>query len=69
MVRLMCILIVGSVFEAFGVVLLSRGLKEIGEPTKISSTELGNLIGRGAKNGKLLAGVGMEAIFFGAYYT
>lgn len=65
MVRLLCILFIGLVFEAIGVVFLSRGLREIGEPARMSLTELVNLIGRGATNRKLIAGVGMEAIFFG----
>ena len=53
MVRLLCILFIGLVFEAIGVVFLSRGLREIGEPARMSLTELVNLIGRGATNIKL----------------
>jgi drug/metabolite transporter (DMT)-like permease len=65
MTKLISILIVGLVLEAVGVVLLSQGLHEIGEVKRISASEIGRIIGRGAKNGHILLGVAFEAAFFG----
>jgi len=64
--KYICILLVALVFEAVGVVFLSKGLKEIGEIGRVSVTEVAGLIGRGARNPNVLLGVLMEAIFFGA---
>lgn len=59
------ILLIGLVFEAVGVVFLSKGLKEIGELSRIAIPEIIGFIGRGARNPSLLLGVLFEAIFFG----
>lgn len=66
MPKYICILLIALVFEAVGVVFLSKGLKEIGEVSRISTTEIVSLIGRGARNPSLILGVLFEAIFFGA---
>jgi drug/metabolite transporter (DMT)-like permease len=60
------ILLIGLVFEAVGVVFLSKGLKEIGEVSRISVPEVTGLIGRGVRNPSLLLGILFEAIFFAA---
>jgi drug/metabolite transporter (DMT)-like permease len=65
MTKFILILIVGLIFEAVGVVLLSQGLHEIGEVKRISAGEIGRVIGRGATNGHILLGVAFEAAFFG----
>ena len=59
-------LLIALVFEAVGVVFLSKGLKEIGEVSRISVSEIAVIVARGAKNPNLLLGVLFEAIFFGA---
>jgi drug/metabolite transporter (DMT)-like permease len=66
MAKLITILLVALVFEAVGVVFLSGGLKQIGEPERISAAEIGRLIQRGATNRRILLGVLFEAIFFAA---
>lgn len=66
MAKILIILLIALVFEAVGVVFLSSGLKQIGEPAKISLAEIGRLIKRGATNRNILLGVFFEAIFFGA---
>ncbi|MCU0786915.1 MAG: DMT family transporter [Verrucomicrobia bacterium] len=66
MSKYICILLIALVFEAVGVVFLSKGLKEIGEVTRISASEISSLIARGAKCPSLLLGILFEAIFFGA---
>ena len=65
MVKFVLILLAGLVLEAVGVVLLSQGLHEIGEVKKISLSEIGRIIGRGATNRNILLGVVFEAAFFG----
>jgi drug/metabolite transporter (DMT)-like permease len=64
MVRLLIILLVALVFEAIGVVLLSRGLKEIGQLQQTSVSGVMQLMGRGAINTHILLGVFFEALFF-----
>ncbi|MBM3876989.1 MAG: hypothetical protein FJ386_09760 [Verrucomicrobia bacterium] len=66
MTKLLLVLIVALMFEAVGVVYLSRGLKQIGEPAQITAREILRLVGRGASNRSILLGVLMETIFFGA---
>lgn len=64
MAKLILILIVALVFEAIGVVWLSHGLKQIGEPQGITASEVARLVGRGAANRYILLGTLFEAIFF-----
>jgi drug/metabolite transporter (DMT)-like permease len=66
MTRVLIILLFALVFEAIGVVLLSRGLKEIGELREVTLVEIAGLARRGATNPSLMTGVAFEAIFFGA---
>src|SRR5947199_309700 len=54
------------VFEAVGVVYLSKGLKQIGEPPSRAPREIGRIIAKGATNGSILFGIALEAAFFGA---
>ncbi|RME93426.1 MAG: hypothetical protein D6766_08260 [Verrucomicrobia bacterium] len=69
MAKLLAILLLGLVFEAVGVVFLSRGLKQIGEVREISATEIVRVVKAGATNPSLLLGVAFEALFFGCLLT
>ena len=64
MAKLLVILIIGLMLEALGVVYLSKGLKQIGEPAKINVPEIRRLVVRGVTNGNILLGVLMETLFF-----
>ena len=44
MTKLIVVLLIGLVFEAVGVVLLSQGLHEIGEVKQISAGEIARII-------------------------
>jgi len=66
MAKVILILLLALIFEAVGVVFLSKGLKEIGEVSRLSVAEVAGLIARGVRNPSLLLGVLFEAIFFGA---
>jgi drug/metabolite transporter (DMT)-like permease len=63
--KFIVILLIALVFEAIGVVFLSGGLKQIGEPKTMNAAEIASLITRGATNKNILMGVFFEAIFFG----
>lgn len=65
MVKLLVILFVGLVFEAVGVVFLSKGLKEVGEVQQVSVAEIARVVKAGLTNPRLLLGVFFEALFFG----
>ena len=62
--KLLLILLVGLILEAIGVVFLSRGLKQIGEPAYVSVSEILRIVQRGFTNPSLLLGVLFEALFF-----
>ncbi|MEO6182073.1 MAG: DMT family transporter [Verrucomicrobiota bacterium] len=66
MTKIILILLIALTFEAVGVVFLSGGLKQVGEPKTICVSEMVTLIKRGATNRNLLIGIFFEAIFFGA---
>ena len=63
--KFILIMLIALVLEAIGVVFLSGGLKQIGEPRTINAAEITSLIIRGATNKNILLGVFFEAIFFG----
>ena len=65
MIRLLTVLCFGLLMEAVGVVLLSKGIKEIGDMAQVDLGELLRLVGRGATNRNILLGVAFEAGFFG----
>ncbi len=64
MLKLIIILMFALVLEAVGVVLLSHGLKQIGEMPHWSAGEVLRMIGRGITNANILIGVLMETMFF-----
>ena len=64
MAKLILMLVAALVFEAIGVVWLSRGLKQIGEPQGLTVGEIARLVGRGATNRYVLLGTFFETIFF-----
>jgi len=66
MTKVLIVLLLALVLEAVGVVFLSRGLKQIGEPEKVSVVHVWRAVCRGAGNPSILLGVALETIFFGA---
>lgn len=64
MTKLLLILLVAMLFEAVGVVFLSRGLKQIGEFDVLTLSAIGRAVKSGVTNPNLLFGVFLEAIFF-----
>lgn len=64
MSQLLSILLVALCFEAAGVVLLSRGLKQLAYPASPSFAAFGGLLLQAATNRDLILGVAFEAVFF-----
>jgi drug/metabolite transporter (DMT)-like permease len=66
MLKLILILLVALLFEAVGVVLLSAGLKQIGDLQGFNVPAIKRVLVEGATNRNILLGVLFEAIFFAA---
>jgi drug/metabolite transporter (DMT)-like permease len=66
MFKLFTILIVAAIIESVGVAFLAGGLKELSGFKAISIPEIGRILLEVVTNGKILFGVLLEAIFFGA---
>ena len=64
MAKLLLILLIGLLFEAAGVVLLKKGIGQVGEMGKVSAAEVARMIRAGATNPCILSGVFFEALFF-----
>lgn len=64
MIKLLLILLIGLVFESAGVVLLKKGMCQIGEMKAVSVVEIARVIKAGATNSQILLGVFFEALFF-----
>ena len=64
MVKLLLILLIGLVFESTGVVLLKKGMTEVGELKTVSFSEVAQAVRAGATNPQILLGVFFEALFF-----
>ncbi len=64
MVKLLLILLIGLVFEATGVVLLKKGITQIGGPDGMTPAAIARLVTAGATNPTVLFGVFFEALFF-----
>jgi drug/metabolite transporter (DMT)-like permease len=64
MAKLLFILLIGLTFEAAGVVLLKKGITQIGEVKHLSTAEVVRVVKAGCLNGSVLLGVFCEALFF-----
>jgi drug/metabolite transporter (DMT)-like permease len=64
MVKLLIILLIGLTFESAGVVLLKKGMSQIGDMKKISVSEVARVAKAGATSPYILLGVFFEALFF-----
>jgi drug/metabolite transporter (DMT)-like permease len=64
MAKLLLILLIGLVFESTGVVLLKKGVTEVGELKTVSLQEITRAVRAGLTNPQILLGVFFEALFF-----
>jgi uncharacterized membrane protein len=65
MAKLLLVLLIGLLFEATGVVLLKKGITQIGEVQKINAAEISRIVKAGVANANIWLGVFFEALFFG----
>lgn len=64
MTKLIIILLVALFFETVGVILLSKGLRELPPPENYTPRELAGVVRRAATSKTVVAGVACEALFF-----
>jgi len=64
MIKLLLILLVGLTFESTGVVLLKKGMMQIGDLNGVTAAEIFRVCKSGATNPQILLGVLFEALFF-----
>ena len=64
MFKLLIILLIGLCFESAGVVLLKKGMNNIGSMKGSSAAEIFRVAKAGATSPQILAGVFFEALFF-----
>ena len=64
MFKLLVILLIGLTFESAGVVLLKKGMSQIGDMQKISVSEVARVVKAGITSSCILLGVFFEALFF-----
>jgi len=64
MVKLLLILFIGLVFESTGIVLLKKGMAEVGSVRTICPAEVVRIARAGITNPQILLGVFFEAVFF-----
>jgi uncharacterized membrane protein len=64
MLKLLLILLVGLAFESAGVVLLKKGIMQIGDMQGITAAEIFRVVKSGAVSPQILLGVLFEALFF-----
>lgn len=65
MVKLLLILMVGLVFESTGVVLLKKGMAQIGGLQAVTAAEVFRVLRETLVNSNIFLGVFFEALFFG----
>ncbi|MEY4386495.1 MAG: hypothetical protein RLY20_1778 [Verrucomicrobiota bacterium] len=65
MIKLIIILLIGLLFESTGIVLLKKGMNQLGEVKQMNAAEIIRVVKAGVTNGNVLLGVFFEALFFG----
>src|SRR5580658_8133969 len=65
MPKVMLILVVAAIIESAGVILLTRGLKDVQGVRQVTVSEILRVAKSGVTNGKIIGGVALEAVFFG----
>jgi len=65
MLKLILILLIGLIFESTGVILLKKGMTQIGDMQKVSVSEVWRVVKSSVTSPQILLGVLFEALFFG----
>jgi drug/metabolite transporter (DMT)-like permease len=64
MIKLLLILCIGLVFESTGVILLKKGMIQIGDLNGVTVAEIFRVVRAGATNPQIWLGMFFEALFF-----
>jgi drug/metabolite transporter (DMT)-like permease len=64
MAKILLVLIVAAIIESAGVIILTRGLKELQGVREITVSEIVRVVKSVVTNGKILGGTALEAIFY-----
>jgi drug/metabolite transporter (DMT)-like permease len=65
MAKLLLILLIGLVFESTGVLLLKKGMTQLGQVKVSSLQDIGRVVKAGVTSPQICLGVFFEALFFG----
>jgi drug/metabolite transporter (DMT)-like permease len=69
MAKTLVLVFIAAMLGGAGHVMLSKGMKTVGDLTEAPSGRLGGMIGRAVSNPWLLAGVALQMTFFFMYLT
>ena len=69
MLKTFVLVLIAAVIGGTGHVMLSKGMKTVGDLTEAPSSMLGGMVGRAVSNPWLLLGVALQASFFFLYLT
>lgn len=69
MLKTFVLVLIAAIIGGTGHVMLSKGMKTVGDLTEAPSAKLGGMIGRAVSNPWLLLGVVLQATFFFMYLT
>lgn len=69
MVKTLILVLIAALIGGTGHVLLSKGMKTVGDLTEAPSSRLAGMIARAVSNPWLLVGVALQATFFFMYLT
>jgi drug/metabolite transporter (DMT)-like permease len=67
--KTLVLVLIAGLLGGTGHVLLSKGMKTIGDLTEAPSSHVGGMVGRAVSNPWVLAGVLLQAAFFSMYLT
>lgn len=69
MLKTFVLVLIAAIIGGTGHVMLSKGMKTVGDLTEAPAGKLGGMIGRALANPWLLLGVALQATFFVMYLT
>lgn len=69
MIKTVVLVLIAGMLGGTGHVLLSKGMKTIGDITEAPTSKVGRMVGRTVSNPWVVAGVALQAAFFFLYLT
>jgi uncharacterized membrane protein len=68
-IKTLVLVLIAGLLGGTGHVMLSKGMKTIGDLTEAQAAAVGGMVGRAVSNPWVLLGVGLQACFFFMYLT